>query len=95
MKKLLFISLFILSIININAQDTISVNQNQITKLIVDKTVNSKGKPTNKYYCIYEGELINTNKTTYERINLSKKYNAKIKLILVRSKTGIKSIKLN
>lgn len=94
MKKLLFI-VFVAFTINVNAQDTISVSNNNITKLIVDKTINSKGKPTNKYYCIYDGELVNTNKTVYERINLSKKYNAKIKLILVRSKTGIKTIKLN
>lgn len=94
MKKILIILAILLSV-NINAQDTININQNQIDKLIVDKTVNSKGKPTNKYYCIVNGELVNTNKTVYERINLSKKYNAKVKLILVRSKSGIKSIKLD
>lgn len=94
MRKILIILMVLLSI-NVNAQDTISINTNQISKLIVDKTINSKGKPTNKYYCIVDGELVNTNKTTYERINLSKKYNAKVKLILVRSKSGIKSIKLD
>lgn len=94
MKKILIILIILLSI-NINAQDTISINTNQIDKLIVDKTVNNKGKPTNKYYCIVDGELINTNKTVYDRINLSKKYNAKVRLILVRSKSGIKTIKLD
>lgn len=94
MKKILIIFTILLSI-NVNAQDTISISTNQIDKLIVDKTINSKGKPTNKYYCIVNGELINTNKTVYERINLSKKYNAKVKLILIRSKSGIKTIKLD
>lgn len=97
MKKIILfilISVFTHNLFAIDSADTISVNQKDITKWIIEKTVNNNGNPTIKYYAIYKGELINTNKTTVNKAKLCDKYKAKCALILITNK-GRKRIVLN
>lgn len=75
--------------------DTIAVQQTDITRWIADSTLTSKGKPTVKYYCLYKGQLISTNRSTLQNVALCEKYKAKCALILITSKTGRKRIVCN
>lgn len=98
MKKTLFTILFAFVTTFTFAEtksDTIVIDQEYITSWIADSTLNTKGKSTIKYYCIYKGELIATNKTTLKNVSLCKKYKAKCALVLITSKTGRKRIVCN
>ena len=75
--------------------DTISINQTSITRWITDSTKTTKGNTIIKYYCIYNGQLISTTKTTLQNVALCEKYKAKCALILITSKTGKKRIICN
>lgn len=72
--------------------DTIAVDNNAITKWIVDTTTTAKGNLSIKYYVLYKGELINTNRTTMNNVKLCKKYGAKSALIMITSGTGRRRI---
>lgn len=84
MKKVFFIAMLFVSVA-CHANDTIRVNNANISKVIVDNTVNTKGKKVVKYYFIYNGELVSTSKTVIDNYNLCKKYGAKCALALVKS----------
>ena len=88
MKKLITILLMMVIAISANAieKDTISISQTQITKIVTDTGVSSKGKQYTKYYAIVNGELVSISKTVVEKINLCKKYGAKCALAGVRNK---------
>lgn len=88
MKKLITILLMMVIAISANAieKDTISISQTQITKIVTDTGVSSKGKQYTKYYVIVNGELVSISKTVVEKINLCKKYGAKCALAGVRNK---------
>lgn len=95
MKKILFV--FGLAVLSVTccaetAPDTILIEQSAITKWIADSTRTAKGTPTIKYYCLYKGQLVGTNRTTIQTITLCNKYNATCKLLLVTSKTGKRRI---
>ncbi len=97
-KKILFGIVLIISPLSVNAAtkaDTISINNTNIAKWISDTTINSKGKQSIKYYCIYKGQLVNTNKTTIDNVKLCKKYGVKCALILITSTNGRKRIIYN
>lgn len=72
--------------------DTVAVDANAITKWIADTTTTVKGNLSIKYYVLYKGELINTNRTTMNNAKLCKKYNAKLALIMITSASGRKRI---
>lgn len=72
--------------------DTIKVDNMKLTKTITDNTVNSKGKPVVKYYFIYNGEIIPTNKTTIDRYNLCAKHKVKCNLRAIKKNGVIKRI---
>ena len=72
--------------------DTVAVDNNAITKWIADTTTIAKGNLSIKYYVLYKGELINTNRTTMQNVKLCKKYGAKSALIMITSGTGRKRI---
>lgn len=72
--------------------DTIAVQQEEITKWIADTTITSKGKSVVKYYCIYKGALVSTNRTTVKNVALCRKHGAKAALVLITSKTGKRRI---
>lgn len=72
--------------------DTVAVDNNAITKWIADTTTTAKGNLSIKYYVLYKGELINTNRTTMQNVKLCKKYGAKSALIMITSGTGRKRI---
>ena len=55
-------------------------------EIVEDVTTNSKGAEVKKYYILADGYLIPTSKTTYEKIKLCKKYNAKCPLYAIISK---------
>lgn len=86
MKKIILLFMFALISItifgNTNA-DTIKIDDSKIEKIIEHETVNTKGNPTTKYYFIYNRELIPTSKSTVDKYNLAKKYNAKVNLVLI------------
>ena len=95
MKRFALISALFLSSLYLSAQtkaDTISINQESIERWIIDNTKTNTGKPTTKYYCIYKGKLVPTNKTTYKNVELCKRYNIKPALVLITNRTGKKRI---
>lgn len=67
--------------------DTIAINQSDVTKWEAVKSLNTKGNKTIKYYCVYKGFLVNTTKTTKEKAELCKKLGAKCALIAIGKKT--------
>ena len=72
--------------------DTIAVDANAITKWIADTTTTAKGNLSIKYYVLYKGELVNTNRTTMNNVKLCKKYGAKAALIMITSASGRRRI---
>ena len=72
--------------------DTVAVDAISITKWIADTTTTSRGNVSIKYYVLYKGELVNTNRTTMQNVKLCKKYGAKSALIMITSATGRRRI---
>ena len=72
--------------------DTIVVDANAITKWIADTATTAKGNLSVKYYVLYKGELVNTNRTTMNNVKLCKKYGAKAALIMITSASGRRRI---
>lgn len=72
--------------------DTVAVDANAITKWIADTTTTAKGNLSIKYYVLYKGELVNTNRTTMNNVKLCKKYGAKVALIMITSASGRRRI---
>lgn len=66
--------------------DTIAVNNSLITKVIRHKTTTTKGKPTIKYYFVYNGNLVSTTKTVVDKYELAKAYGVRIALIIIKNK---------
>ena len=66
--------------------DTLAVNNSLITKVIRHKTTTSKGKPTIKYYFVYNGNLVSTTKTVVDKYELAKAYGVRIALIIIKNK---------
>ena len=89
---LLFGTMMSVSAVKPAKADTIAVDANAITKWIADSTTNSKGGISVKYYVLYKGELVNTNRTTMNNIKLCKKYGAKAALIMITSASGRRRI---
>ena len=76
--------------------DTVTVVNSKIQKIVCDTIVNSKGKEVVKYYVIYGCNLVPTSKSVYEAYNVCKKYNAECALVMViNKKTNKKRIILN
>lgn len=63
--------------------DTISVDNSKIERVIEDMTTNSKGKTVVKYYFLYDHQLISTSKPVVEVYNLAKQYGAECGLAMV------------
>ena len=80
--------LMCISSINCSAakNDTIAVNNSLITKVIRHKTTTTKGKPTIKYYFVYNGNLVSTTKTVVDKYELAKAYGVRIALIIIKNK---------
>ncbi len=66
--------------------DTISVNNTEINKVVTDETTNSKGKKVTKYYFLYAGELVQASRHVIESYNLCQKHGAKCHLAMVVNK---------
>lgn len=76
--------------------DTITVNNTEINKIVTDETTNSKGKKVTKYYFLYNGELIQASRYVVESYNLCQKHGAKCHLtMVVNKKTNRKRIILH
>lgn len=89
MKKLFIIAAIAFATLSASAatpKDTIVVNNGDITKWIESESTNAKGKKTMKYYVIYKGELVATNKASFEKQKLVQKHGAKLKAIAIGSK---------
>lgn len=89
MKKitLLLVGMVIaLSMRGATPNDTIVINQNDVSKWIEAPSVNTKGEKTVKYYCIYKGLLLTTSKYVKEKAELCAKYGAKCSLICIGKK---------
>lgn len=80
--------LMCISSINCSAakNDTLTVNNNLITKVIKHNTTTSKGKPVVKYYFVYNGNLVSTTKTVVDKYELAKAYGVRIALIIIKNK---------
>lgn len=95
-KIFIFLTLFAATLCSFaSVADTTAIDQSSITRWIVDSTKTSKGKLSVKYYCIYKGQLVLTNKTTMKSVAICKKYGAKCALILITSTSGRKRIVCN
>ena len=96
-KRLFITTLLFGTMMSVNATksakaDTIAVDANAITKWIADTTTTAKGNISIKYYVLYKGELVNTNRTTMNNVKLCKKYGAKAALIMITSASGRRRI---
>lgn len=89
MKKII-ISIIVAFIATISSYattaDTTAINSSDVSKWITEEYTNSKGNKAYKYYCIYKDELVNTNKTTYSKVEFTNKYACKITLYLIDNK---------
>lgn len=88
MKKIILGMMFMSFCCTANAavkasSDTTFINVDKVQQVIVDETTNSKGKPTKKYYLVINNELVSTNKTTVERIELSRKHKLNIRIAII------------
>lgn len=94
MKKVIISFVLFMLSFNVFAADadTIKVDNMKLSKTITDNTVNSKGKQIIKYYFIYNGEIIPTNKTTIDRFNLCAKHKVKCNLRAIKKNGVIKRI---
>lgn len=63
--------------------DTITIDNAKIERVIEDKTTNSKGRTVVKYYFLYDHQLISTSKPVVEVYNLAKQYGAECALAMV------------
>lgn len=63
--------------------DTISIDNSKIERVVESKTTNSKGKEVVKYYFVYDHQLISTSKPVVEVYNLAKQYGANCALAMV------------
>lgn len=90
MKKILLIAMLALSMTTFAKQenDTIPAHAHEVSRWIVKNTTNSNGKAVQKYYVIWRGELLTTNKTTYEKAQLCKEFGVKCALIVVGQKVN-------
>lgn len=73
--------------------DTIGIDQREITRWIEDPYVKPDGKKSIRYYAIWKGFLLTTSKTTVERAKLCSKYGAKCALIVIGQKQSDGSFK--
>lgn len=88
MKKLILAFALITGALTTSAKDpvkndTITVDNAKIAKVVEDKTTNAKGQSVTKYYFLYDGELITTNKSVIEVYKLAKQYGANCALAIV------------
>lgn len=88
MKKLILALAILLGGLTASAKtevknDTITVENSKIERVIEDKTTNSKGKTVVKYYFLYDHQLISTSKPVVEVYNLAKQYGAECALAMV------------
>lgn len=67
-------------------QDTIGINQNDISRWIEEPYVTNKGEEKMHYYAIYKGNLITVSKSVVEKVKLCSKYGAKCALAIVGSR---------
>lgn len=74
-------------------KDTIVFNGN-ITQIVEDTQISTKGKKTTKYYFLVNSYLIPTTKSTVEKYRLCKKYNAKCPLYSIVSKKTKQTLKI-
>ena len=87
MKKIITVLFLAVTLVaSATENDTIKVSQNQISKIVADSGVSTKGRKYTKHYAIVNGELVSVSKTVVEKINLCKKYGAKCALAAVRDK---------
>lgn len=63
--------------------DTISVNNSKIERVVESKATNSKGKEVVKYYFVYDHQLISTSKSVVEVYCLAKQCGANCALAMV------------
>lgn len=88
MKKIILGMMFMMFCCTANvtvkaSSDTTFINVDKVQRVIVDEITNSKGKPTKKYYLVINNELVSTNKTTVERIELSRKHKLNIRIAII------------
>lgn len=72
--------------------DTISINQDDVSQWIAEEYKNTKGETKIHYYAVWKGNLCTTSRTVIEKAQLCKKYKAHCALIAIgkRTKDGFK-----
>lgn len=66
--------------------DTVAFNISRIQKVVADTTINNSGKQSIKWYFIVENKLINTTKTTIEKVRLAKKFGVDCNIVAIKNK---------
>ena len=88
MKKIIFIILFVFVAMTAKAQKDTTVLSSNPARITVDMEsyVNKKGETKAQYWVIYKGEMYASNKSTYERANLYKRFDYQPLYVLISDK---------
>ena len=86
MKKIIIIAILIMVASTCYAQiDTVLITGSKIT-METESYVNKKGQAKMNYWCLWDGEVYQSDKTTYRRYNAYKRYNANPQFALLTNK---------
>lgn len=86
MKKIIITAIFIMVASICYAQiDTVLIVSSKIT-METESYVNKKGQAKTNYWCLWDGEVYQSDKTTYRRYNAYKRYNANPQFALLTNK---------
>lgn len=86
MKKIIIAIIFIMATSICYAQiDTTLITNSKIT-METESYVNKKGQTKTDYWCLWNGEVYQSDKTTYRRYNAYKRYKANPQFALLTNK---------
>ena len=71
------------------SNDTIAVDQKEITEWIKEPYITSSGKESFKYYAVWNGQLLTTSKSVFEKQELCTKHGIRLALIAIGKYTTI------
>lgn len=86
-KRLRLVLLLLSTSFLLQAQE---VNSKSIEKSFTDTVVSVNNKKQVKYYFVHDGKLVDTNKTTYSKVQLADKFGLNVELVYQKGKLVLK-----